>query len=497
MMSLKEIALEVVKTKQIEIIPSDYEKIYFNWMENLHDWCISRQIWYGHQIPVWYKGEELKVQAESPGPEWTQDEDTLDTWFSSGMWTFSGLGWPNNLEDFNKFHPTSVLETGHDILFFWVARMILMTTYATKQIPFKKVYLHGLIRDRNGKKMSKSLGNGIDPLDMIAKYGTDALRLSLVIGNSAGRDLKIYEEKIESFRNFITKLWNGSRFTFMNLSKIEYVEEIDLEKVTALHDKWILTRLQEVIEKVTSQLDKYSISEAGTTIYEFLWDEFCDWYLEFSKESKNEQVLSYVLQNILILLHPFIPFVTENIWTNFTGTKNQLIAEKWPVSNPNYKFKESNDLNTIIRLIRHIRTEKATFGLATTKNLKITVLSQNKINSLQENQNLIFKLAKLKEIEFSTDLDLKINQASLTIIESDLKFYLHLDGQIDFKAEADKTSQEIQSTLKLITGFESRLSNESYVQNAPKEIVEETQNNLQESKNRLLELEKRLQVLNT
>ncbi len=495
-MSLKEIALEVVKTKEVEIIPSEFEKIYFNWMENLHDWCISRQIWYGHQIPVWYNGDQVKVQAESPGAEWTLDDDTLDTWFSSGMWTFSGLGWPNNLDDFNKFHPTSVLETGHDILFFWVARMILMTTYATKQVPFKKVYLHGLIRDRNGKKMSKSLGNGIDPLDMIAKYGTDALRLSLVIGNTAGRDLKIYEEKIESFRNFITKLWNGSRFTFMNLSKIEYVSQIDLNKVTALHDKWILTRLQEVIEKVTTQLDKYSISEAGTTIYEFLWDEFCDWYLEFSKESKNEQVLSYILQNILILLHPFIPFVTENIWTNFTGTKNQLILEKWPISNPDYKFQESNQLNTIIKLIRHIRTEKSTFGLAAKKDLTITVLSQNKLNSLVENKKLILKLSKLANIEFSSDLDLKVNQASLTMIESDLKLYLHLEGQIDFKAEADKTSQEIESTLKLIGGFEARLSNESYVKNAPKEIVEETQNNLQESKNRLLELEKRLQVLN-
>ncbi|MBI2464175.1 valine--tRNA ligase [Candidatus Peregrinibacteria bacterium] len=398
LMSIKEKSIEVIKNGSIKIIPDRFEKIYFNWMENLRDWCISRQIWFGHRIPVYYclkcmeaskeasekchfGSENLdNVVSREPGifvsadrltkclncsKPLKQDPDTLDTWFSSGQWTFATLGWPEKTADLQYFHPTSVLETGYDILFFWVARMIIMTTYAMGEVPFETVYLHGLIRDKEGKKMSKSSGNGIDPLDMIAKYGADAVRLSLVVGSTPGNDIRLYEEKIAGCRNFINKIWNAARFamgsslsatpenhsifsqsslkTFVQ-SPIEHIEKKSkkyffgddnvsilfkhstffISDNLSLSDKWILTRLQRLIEKTTNDLEAYRFSDAGLGVYEFTWNEFCDWYLECSKVQPHPQVLQYVLMTILKLAHPFVPFVTEAIWKHLCPSKHNV-----------------------------------------------------------------------------------------------------------------------------------------------------------------------------
>ena len=335
--TLKELAIEAVKSGQIKILPSRFEKIYYHWMENLYDWCISRQIWWGHRIPVWYTADqklivahdEAEAQKLAGGQKISQDPDTLDTWFSSALWTFSTLGWPNvEAKDFLKFHPTSVMETGYDILFFWVARMILMSEYLLGTKPFETVYLHGMIRDKEGKKMSKSLGNGIDPIDMINLYGTDALRLSLISGATPGADLKLYEEKIAGSRNFVNKLWNISRFIF---SQTEHIHQVALEpKVTDKLDQAILAKFNKLIKEVTEHLDKYEFSMASVKLYQFTWTDFADSYVEIAKKQGNkEDVLLYILERLLKLWHPFLPYVTEVIWKQF-NTQTLLMVEYWP-----------------------------------------------------------------------------------------------------------------------------------------------------------------------
>ncbi len=376
--SLKELADYVVRSGKIQILPERFKKIYFQWIENLRDWNISRQIWYGHRMPVWYKGEDVYVGLEKPeGEGWMQDEDTLDTWFSSALWTFSTLGWPENVEekggeivkkgDLAVYHPTSVLETGYDILFFWVARMIIMTTYHLGEIPFKTVYLHGMIRDRKGQKMSKSKGNGIDPIEMIEKYGADALRLSLISNIAPGGDIKIYEEKIKGNRNFINKLWNIARFILMKINEkgTKPSINIDREKLT-LSDKWILTNLHHLIQKSTQNLEKYNLSYPIEGIYEFTWHQFADWYLEISKfEENKENILLYILYHILKLAHPYLPYITEHIW-QILKEKNlidedMLIVASWPEADESLIFPEEKErfkqIQDIVIKVRNWRSE--------------------------------------------------------------------------------------------------------------------------------------------
>jgi len=328
--TLKELMIEAVASKQTNIVPDRFEKIYFHWINNLRDWCISRQIWFGHRIPVWYKDQEEQVSETAPGKGWEQDPDTLDTWFSSGLWTFSTLGWPEQASDLKNNHPTSVLETGYDILFFWVARMILMSSYGLGEVPFKNVYLHGLVRDEKGRKMSKSLGNILDPLDLIPKYGTDAVRLSLLIGTTPGQDMRLSENKIAGFRNFTNKLWNISRFIMIQLGE----GGLRQEKIepTTLADKWILTRLADVVTSITKKLDAYRFSAAGDELRDFTWTELADQYLEIAKKEKGkEAILSYILTTILKLWHPYMPFITEHVWS-LLGQKELLLVAEWPKS---------------------------------------------------------------------------------------------------------------------------------------------------------------------
>ncbi|MBU1448330.1 valine--tRNA ligase, partial [Patescibacteria group bacterium] len=330
--TLKELMRHAVASKLITVVPERFDKTYFHWVDNLRDWCISRQIWFGHRIPVWYKGDETAVSTTSPGKGWEQDLDTLDTWFSSGLWTFSTLGWPDEKE-FAKnraYHPTSVLETGHDILFFWIARMVLMSTYALGEVPFKDVYLHGLVCDEKGRKMSKSLGNVIDPLDMIKKYGTDAVRLSLVLGTTPGQDQKLSEEKIEGFRNFTNKLWNISRFILMQIGDEGGATSDTPPKPVTLADRWILARLGEVTASITKKIAAYELSSAGEELRDFTWGDLADWYLEIAKvEQGKEAILTHVLKTVLALWHPYMPFVTEDIWKK-AGFEGSLIVASWP-----------------------------------------------------------------------------------------------------------------------------------------------------------------------
>ncbi|KKT02782.1 MAG: valyl-tRNA synthetase, valyl-tRNA synthetase [Candidatus Peregrinibacteria bacterium GW2011_GWF2_43_17] len=502
--SLKEKSIEVVKNGSIKILPSRFNKTYYHWMENLKDWCISRQIWWGHRIPVWYcQGcEKIFVSADKPekcpkckGKKLKQDEDTLDTWFSSGLWTFSTLGWPKDTEDLKKFHPTSVMETGYDILFFWIARMILMTTYVLKDIPFKTVYLHGLVRTKTGEKMSKSKPETcIDPLDMIEKYGADALRLSLIVGSSPGNDIRLYEEKIAGYRNFINKIWNSARYVFMNIDKEDIkatIEDVLNSKLSRV-DKWILTRLNEVTESVTKKLEKHALSDAGTEIYDFLWGEFCDWYLEMSKVNKNKKVLAYVFKQIIVILHPFVPFVTEAIWAHVDPS--MLIKKEWPIPEKKLKFpKEKAEINIIKSIIAEIRTLRAGSNVDITKKVDAIIYAGKHEALIHEKSEIIKKLAHLEKLDIRKS-GFKVENA-LSAVVKDIEIYLPLKGLIDMDKEKTKLKKEIENARGLVVSIEGKLKNTGFLKNAPKEVVEREKARKEEFIGKLEKLENRLNSL--
>lgn len=366
--TLKKLALRALKSGQIKIVPDRFVKVYDHWMNNLHDWCISRQIWFGHRIPAWrcHNCQQWLVSQTAPescgicgSKNLEQDPDTLDTWFSSSLWTFSTLGWPKQTKDFSNYHPTSVMETGYDILFFWVARMILMTGYVLKTIPFKTVYLHGLVRDKQGRKMSKSLGNGIDPIEMVGKYGADALRLSMIIGNTPGNDFRLYDEKIAGYRNFVNKLWNIVRYANLT-TDIKIINKPPPGKTLA--DKWILSRFAKIAKLVTNKIESYQFSEAGEALYDFTWHELADWYLEVAKvEGNKQEILSYLITQLLKLWHPFTPFVTETLWREiFVDQAGLLMVAGWPQELPaitNEAEKKFNIIRDIITALRSFRSE--------------------------------------------------------------------------------------------------------------------------------------------
>jgi valyl-tRNA synthetase len=502
--SVKEKSLEVVKNGEIKIIPERFEKIYNNWTENLRDWCISRQLWFGHRIPIFYCEKCAFTKASKISPEkcekcenktFTQDPDTLDTWFSSGLWTFSTLGWPNQTEDFKYFHPTTVLETGYDIITFWVARMILMTNYVLNDIPFETVYLHGMIRDKIGRKMSKSLNNGIDPLIMIEKYGTDALRLSLILGNTPGNDLKIYEEKIESQRNFINKIWNASRFALMNMEEEDFKESFSSKDIKTDLDKWMITNLNKLIKNCRENLDSYRLSEAGNEIYDFFWNIFCDWYLEMSKgELKNSKLLAYSLEVLIKILHPYTPFVTEKIWESI-GKKSLLMGESYPEYQEDLNFeKESENIDKIMRIIENIRSIRAELKIEPAKKITVKIFSENSIKTIQENEEIIKRLARIEEIEY-----LKTNEKienSKYFIHKDIEIFLPLKDLIDFEKEKENIKNQIEEKKSYIKSLESKLNNEGFVKNAPKEVLEQNKEKLTETKNLIEKLESKLSELN-
>jgi len=479
-------------------------------MNNLKDWCISRQIWFGHRIPVWYCQNQENPNCQTPivGTEapqscpnckqnnLIQDEDTLDTWFSSALWTFTTLGWPEKTPDLEYFHPTSLLETGHDILFFWVARMILMTTYNLNQVPFKQVYLHGLVLDKNGKKMSKSKGNGIDPLEMINKFGTDAVRLSLVIGTSPGNDLKLYEEKIETYRNFTNKIWNGSRFVLMNLSEEILNDNTPLtpNDLKSAADHWIVSKLQKFIENTTQNLEKYQLSEAGLQAYDFFWNEFCSWYIEFSKANKNEKVLKYLLVNLLKLLHPFIPFITETIWENLNQPE-LLISSTWPKSNPSLIFNDQevqiDKIQNLITEIRSIRSEKK---VEPSKKIKAIIYANENLDLIQQNEEILKQMARIEELEIEKSGP-KVEKAIWKIING-IEVYLPFSDLFDQEEEIKRINKKIEENAKKIEYYTSKLSNETFRQKAPADLIESEQRILDELTKEQSTLKNSLQELN-
>lgn len=498
-LSIKEVLQDVVNSGMVNIVPSRFNKIYFHWIDNLRDWCISRQIIWGHRIPVWYKDGEVKAQAESPGEGWNQDEDTLDTWFSSGLWTFSTLGWPEKTADLERFTPSDVLETGYDILFFWVARMIIQTTYGMrkigyseeKSIPFKNVYLHGLIRDVHGKKMSKSRPETcIDPLDMIEKYGTDAIRLSLVIGSTPGNDMRLYEEKIAGYRNFVNKIWNGARFVMMNLETAD--AEIKVESLSRA-DKWILTRVNEIVDEVTKKLDAYLFSDAGLMIYDFFWGEFCDWYVEMSKVHKNEAVLKHVLKTSLKLIHPFMPFVSEAIWEGM-GERELLIASPWPTVNPDWNFpSESDEMDRVMQVVSAIRKLRAESKVDATRKINAIIFAHEDEALIQDKAEVIKRLANLGELEVQVTGE-KVDKA-LSAFVGDVEIYLPLADLLDIGVEKARIGREIDNLQGYLKGLEKKLSNDGFVKNAPDAVIDKEKAKLAEASQKLAKLKAQLEEL--
>ena len=466
------------KDKKIHFIPKRFEKILNHWMEDCHDWCISRQLWWGHRIPAWYKDEEVKVQVECPGEGWIQDNDVLDTWFSSALWPFSTLGWPNKTEDLERYFPTDVLVTAYDIIFFWVARMAFTSLKQMNDRPFKDCIIHGLIRDKQGRKMSKSLGNGIDPMDMIDEYGCDALRFYLTTTSAMGMDIRFDTEKVASTWNFINKLWNASRFVLMKLENFRK-EDYSLENLNNA-DKWILTKLNETIASVTKSMDKYEFNNAGSCLYSFIWDNFCDKYIEMSKFSETnstKSTLLYTITCIIKMLHPFIPFVTEEIYSNFEIKDTELLLQsEYPTCNKKQIFKqEAKEIDEMLEYVTLFRNKKLENKIS------------NEIEVIDYNKNtLLNKMLKLEDkiVEKPTYKDL------LTIELYNYKFDLYFDNSKNNEEEKQKIEEEI---IKLTASIERRkklLSNENYVNKAPEAIVNKEREDLAKEEHKLEILKK-------
>lgn len=463
-------------TKKVQIAPERFEKVYLHWIENLHDWCISRQIWWGHRIPVWYKGDEIYSGVTAPeGEGWEQDPDTLDTWFSSGMWTFSTLQWPNDTTDMRNFHPATWMQMGYEIVFLWMARMILFSTYALDDIPFRNVYIHGILRDKNGKKFSKSLGNGIDPIEMIDKYGTDALRLSLIKGTTPGNDARFYEEKVEDARNFVNKLWNVSRFVLMN-------ETVAQSSEPSLADQWIQSRTQQVITQVTNDLENDEFSRAAESVYQFLWNDFADWYIEISKIQPNPALTRSTLETILKLAHPFVPFVTERIWQEL-GYDDLLMVTQWPTANPvQYDAQLEKQFSQLQDSIIQIRNLRGQYKIPYSQHF--TLHTQATIDAAE--QMIIEKLTKVTIVQGEAEgVTTQLTNATYT-------FTVELGSLIDTEAEQQRLQKEIDQLQKYITGLEKKLGNPQYTDNAPANVIERDRINLTEKQETLDTLQESL-----
>ncbi|ELJ9275729.1 valine--tRNA ligase [Staphylococcus pseudintermedius] len=490
MAPLAEQALNNQKTNgRIEFVPPRFEKTFNRWMEEIRDWTISRQLWWGHQIPAWYHNEtgELYVGEEAPVDieNWTQDEDVLDTWFSSALWPFSTLGWPNeDAADYQRFYPTNVLVTGYDIIFFWVARMIFQGLEFTGQKPFNDVLLHGLVRAEDGRKMSKSLGNGVDPMDVIDQYGADSLRYFLATGSSPGYDLRYSTEKVESVWNFINKIWNAARFSLMNIGDSFKFEDINLSSDLSVADQWILTRLNETIDTVTQLSDKYEFGEVGRVLYNFIWDEFCDWYIEMSKIPMNgddevqknvtRSVLSYALDRIMRLLHPFMPFVTEHIWQNLPHEGESIVTSAWPTVDASLVFEESKDvMEQLVEIIKAVRQSRLEVNTPLSKEIPIKIQAKNETiqQLLKTNQHYLERFCNPSTLEIETQID--IPDKAMTTVVAAGEVILPIEGLIDMDKELERLEKDLQKWQKELDRVNKKLSNENFVNKAPEHVINE------------------------
>ena len=489
-------AMRVVRDGEVKFVPERFSKTYLNWMENVHDWCISRQLWWGHQIPVWYCADcgKMTCTREDPevcqhcgSPNLTRDPDVLDTWFSSALWPFSTLGWPDETADLDYFYPTDVLVTGYDIIFFWVARMIFSGCEQTKKSPFHTVLIHGLVRDAQGRKMSKSLGNGIDPLEMIDKYGCDALRFNLITGNSPGNDMRFYTERCEAMRNFANKIWNASRFLLMNLT----IDRCALPEQLELEDKWILSKLNAVIRDVTANMESYEMGVAAQKLYDFIWDTFCDWYIELTKARLNgedadakeqaQQVLCHVLTQILKLLHPFMPFITEEIWQALPHEGDFLMLQSWPEYDAALNFpEEERAMELVMDAIKAIRARRSEMNVPPSKKAELTVVTEDQA-VFAAGIPFLQRLANASQVNITAQPPVSLD-GLVSVVTSAAKLYIPLAELVDLEAERARLAKEIEKAEKYLASIEKKLSNEKFVSKAPEAVVQRERDNLDKTR---------------
>ena len=507
-------AIEAIKNGDLTFVPERFDKTYLHWLENIRDWCISRQLWWGHRIPAYYCDEcgEVVVAREMPEKcpkcgctHLHQDEDTLDTWFSSALWPFSTLGWPDNTEDLEYFYPTDVLVTGYDIIFFWVIRMVFSGYEQTGKCPFHHVLIHGLVRDSLGRKMSKSLGNGIDPLEIIDKYGADALRLTLVTGNAPGNDMRFYMERVEASRNFANKVWNASRFIMMNMEKAEIPDEIDLSTLTAA-DKWILSKVNSLAKEITANMDNFDLGIAVQKIYDFIWEEFCDWYIEMVKprlwndEDETKGAALWTLKNVLInalkMLHPYMPFITEEIFCNLSDEESIMISS-WPEYKEEWNFEaEENAIETIKEAVRGIRTVRTSMNVPNSKKATVYVVSENaKIREIFEHGKVFFAaLGFASEVIVQADKT-GIADDAVSALLPEAAIYLPLQELVDLEKEKERLHKEekrLEGELNRVNGM---LNNEKFVSRAPEAKIQEERAKLEKYTQMMSQVKERLAQL--
>ena len=506
MQPLAEEAIRVVKEGETKFVPDRFSKTYLNWMENVRDWCISRQLWWGHQIPAWTCADcghitvsrnDATCCEKCGSTKIERDPDVLDTWFSSALWPFETLGWPEKTKDLDYFYPTDVLVTGYDIIFFWVARMIFSGCEHTGKTPFHTVLIHGLVRDDQGRKMSKSLGNGIDPLEMIEKYGCDALRMNMVTSNSPGNDMRFYVTRCEAMRNFANKLWNASRYVMMNLSD-DAKNELPASEKLEIADKWILSKLNTLITEVTENMDKYELGVAVQKIYDFIWDSYCDWYIELTKarlysedadrKQTAIQVLVYVLDQILRLLHPFMPFITEEIWQSLPHEGEALIVAQWPEFREDLAFKaEENLMESVMDAIRAIRNRRSEMNVPPSKKAALYVLT-SKPDVFREGEGFIQRLAYADSVTMLDAEPADLN-GMVTCATSDAKLYIPMGQLVDVEKELERIAKELEKARKNLSSLEGKLSNENFVSRAPEHVVADIREKAQKARDLIASLE--------
>lgn len=511
---LAEPAIKILNDKELQFVPDKFDKTYLQWLENIRDWCISRQLWWGHQIPAYYCQEcgEVVVAREMPEKcpkcgctHFKQDEDVLDTWFSSALWPFSTLGWPNNTEELNYYYPTNVLVTGYDIIFFWVVRMTFAAMFCMNEKPFSHVLIHGLVRDSQGRKMSKSLGNGIDPLEIIDQFGADALRFTLITGNSPGNDMRFYMERVEFARNFANKLWNASRFVFMNWDEemMNGVTRSDVEANLTLADKWIISRANNIVKDVTHNMDKFELGMALQKAYDFTWSEYCDWYIEMVKprlygddvEAKKAALytLTYVLETILKLLHPFIPFITEEIFDHLPTANGMIIVSEWPeFKEEDNMAKEEAMMDIMMDGIRNVRNVRSEMNVPPSKKAKVIMVpSEDKLEAVEAGKDYFKTLASASEVEVRAD-EAGIPEDAVSVVIDGVKIFIPLDELVDFEKELERLNKEkakLEGEIKRVNG---KLSNQGFLAKAPQKLVDEEKAKKEKFEEMMKSVEERL-----
>ena len=505
-------AMEVYEQQKLRFVPDRFGKVYMHWLENISDWCISRQLWWGHRIPAYYCEECGHITVSKTAPDKCekcgstklhQDEDTLDTWFSSALWPFSTLGWPNETEDLKHFYPTSTLITGYDIIFFWVVRMVFSGMENMHEVPFHDVLIHGLIRDDQGRKFSKSLGNGIDPLEVIANYGADPLRLMLITGNAPGNDMRFYWERLDNCRNFCNKIWNASRFVMMNMDE---KQETKLLMLTSA-DKWILSKVNTLAKDVSENLEHYELGLAAQKIYDFLWDEFCDWYIEmvkprlYNKDDNTREAALWTLKTVLInalkMLHPFMPYITEELFQHIQDEEESIMISDWTVYKEEWNYKENEEeIDTIKEAVRNIRNIRAEMNVAPSKKVQVFVVSdKEEVRAIFEHSKVFFKtLGHASEVTVQAD-KAGIGEDAVSVVTSNATIYMPLAELVDIEKEVERLTKEKEKMLKEIERVEKKLANQGFVSKAPQKVIDEEKAKEEKYKATLAQVEERLAQL--